>query len=68
MAGWIQQNRIPTEVSRMPGECWNCGRWLSGGDLLEGYCWDCKACVRSKDGGYPGDVDTDTDQSGDSHE
>ena len=37
----------------MPGECWNCGQWLSGGDLLEGYCWNCKIRVRSKDGGYP---------------
>jgi len=39
----------------MPGECWNCGRWLSGTDLLEGYCWDCKRGVRVKDGGYPDD-------------
>ena len=39
----------------MPGECWNCGRWLSGGDLLEGYCWDCKVGVRPTDGGYPHD-------------
>ena len=37
----------------MPGECWNCGQWLSGGDLLEGYCWNCKKLVRPKDGGYP---------------
>jgi len=37
----------------VPGECWNCGQWLSGGDLLEGYCWNCKHTVSSKDGGYP---------------
>ena len=43
----------------MPGECWNCGRWLSGGDLLEGYCWDCKRQVRTKDGGYPRDLGSD---------
>ena len=29
----------------MPGECWNCGQWLSGGDLLEGRCWSCGADV-----------------------
>ena len=45
----------------MGGECWNCGRWLSGGDLLEGYCWDCKHTVRSKDGGYPRDDGADDD-------
>jgi hypothetical protein len=37
----------------MGGECWNCGRYLSAGDLLAGYCWDCKALVRPRDGGYP---------------
>lgn len=41
------------EVGQMPGECWNCGQWLSGGDLLEGRCWNCKNTVRPKDGGYP---------------
>ena len=43
----------------MPGECWNCGQWLSGGDLLEGYCWNCKRTVRCKDGGYPSDTGTE---------
>jgi len=38
----------------MPGECWNCGQYLSGGDLLEGYCWNCKNEVNCKDGSYPG--------------
>jgi len=47
----------------MAGECWNCGRWLSGGDLLEGYCWDCKRQVRVKDAGYPGDSDSATSPS-----
>jgi len=26
----------------MGRECPRCGRWLSGGNLIEGYCWDCK--------------------------
>jgi len=49
----------------MGGECWRCGRYLSGGDLLEGYCWDCKAEVRPKDGGYPDrlrDDETDSEE------
>lgn len=41
----------------MPGECWNCGQWLSGGDLLEGRCWNCKRAVRVSDGGHPGVAD-----------
>lgn len=49
----------------MPGECWNCGQWLSGGDLLEGYCWNCKHLVSGKDGGYPRDSENDTLTEGD---
>lgn len=25
----------------MPGPCPYCDEWLSGGDMLEGYCWGC---------------------------
>jgi hypothetical protein len=51
----------------MGGECWNCGQWLSGGDLLEGRCWDCKRRVRSKDGGYPADRTDDENARGEDH-
>jgi len=38
----------------MGRECPYCRRWLSSGDLLEGYCWDCKRTVSpaiDRDGG-----------------
>lgn len=47
----------------MPGECWQCGQWLSGGDLLEGRCWSCKHEVRVKDGGYPRDSTGEEDDA-----
>jgi len=30
----------------VPGPCPNCGRWLTGTDWAEGYCWDCKKGLR----------------------
>lgn len=26
----------------MGRECWYCGTWLTGNELMEGYCWSCK--------------------------
>jgi len=26
----------------MATECPRCRQWLSGGDVIEGYCWNCK--------------------------
>lgn len=26
----------------MATECTRCGQWLSSGDVLQGYCWNCK--------------------------
>lgn len=28
-----------------PGECWNCGQWLTSTEKMEGYCWRCNATV-----------------------
>jgi len=33
----------------MGRECPHCDRWLSAGDLIEGYCWDCKREVPISD-------------------
>jgi DNA-directed RNA polymerase subunit RPC12/RpoP len=29
----------------MAQDCPYCGQWLSSGDLLQGYCWNCKRTV-----------------------
>ena len=34
----------------MAQECLYCGQWLSSGDLLQGYCWNCKRTVESGTG------------------
>lgn len=33
-------------VAEMGRECYYCDQWLSNGDLLQGYCWNCKRATR----------------------
>ena len=39
----------------MGRECPHCRRWLSNGDLIQGYCWDCKATLNADGSPYKPD-------------